>query len=212
MLQQYLAELKKMELLSREEERRLWEEEAAGSETAHQKLMAAYQPLVFKTAMAFRLPEDITMELIQEGMVGLLEAAERYDYRKGVAFSLFAVHRIRGSMCDFLSRQSRNDTLSLDWMPEGGCSLAEFLPDEDNPRPEEIAERNMVSEKVTGAMDRLPAREKQVVEGIFLRNRTVAEMAGDINVTTNHVYRLEKQGVRRIRGMLSRFISEFRKG
>ena len=114
MLQGYLAELKKIKLLSREEEKLLWEKEAAGDETAHQKLISAYQPLVFKIAMGFHMAEEITMELIQEGTVGLLEAAESYDYTKGVAFSLFAMHRIRGSMCDFLAREYAQTAISLD--------------------------------------------------------------------------------------------------
>ena len=45
-----------------------------------------------------KLSEEETMELIQEGMVGLLEAAESYAYERGVAFSLFATYRIKGSM------------------------------------------------------------------------------------------------------------------
>ena len=88
MLRKYLAELNKIEVLSLEEERQLWKQEKEGDEDAHQKLICAYQPLVFKTAMQFHMPEDILMELIQEGTVGLLEASETYDYTKGVAFSL----------------------------------------------------------------------------------------------------------------------------
>ena len=105
MLQGYLEELRKTSLLEPEEELELWRRDAAGDEAAHQRLMTAYQPLVFKIASSFRLPEADTMELIQEGMVGLLEAAESYDYKRQVAFSLFAVHRIRGRMMDFLRRE-----------------------------------------------------------------------------------------------------------
>ena len=53
--------------------------------------------------------------------------------------------------------------------------------------------------------------EKQVLQGIFLENRTPSDLAADIRVTPNYIYRLEKQGVRRIRGMLSRFMSDFKK-
>ena len=141
MLPAYLAELKKIKLLAPEEERALWEAEKAGDGEAHQKLMASYQPLVFKIAVSFRLQEEVTMELIQEGMVGLLEAAESYDHTRGVAFSLFAMHRIRGRMCDFLTREHANEFLSLDWESENGSTLADFLPSQQ-PVPEEIAERH----------------------------------------------------------------------
>ena len=54
------------------------------------------------------------MELVQEGMLGLLEAAERYDYKRGIAFSVFAVHRIRGRMLDFLHVEDGVKSFSLD--------------------------------------------------------------------------------------------------
>ena len=210
MLQKYLEELKKIKLLSPAEEKELWIREAAGSEAAHQKLISSYQPLVFKTAVQFHMPEEITLELIQEGTVGLLEAAESFDHTKGVAFSLYAVHRIRGRMCDFLSREFSREELSLDRKAAEGWCLAELLPGMQL-LPEEVAERRAVSDRICRAMDRLPQKEKQVLQGIFLENKTPSVLAADIRVTPGHIYRLEKQGIRRIRGMLSRFMSDFKK-
>ena len=210
MLQKYLTELKKIKMLSPEEERELWIREEEGDEAAHQKLISSYQPLVFKTAVQFHMPEEITLELIQEGTVGLLEAAESYDYTKGVAFSLYAVHRIRGRMCDFMNREFSRDELSLDRETVEGWSLAEFIPGLQL-LPEEVAERHAVSSRVSQAIERLPQKEKQVLQGIFLENKTPSVLAADIQVTPGHVYRLEKQGVRRIRGMLSRFMRDFKK-
>ena len=210
MLQKYLTELKKIKMLSPEEERELWIREEEGDEEAHQKLISSYQPLVFKTAVQFHMPEEITLELIQEGTVGLLEAAESYDYTKGVAFSLYAVHRIRGRMCDFMNREFSRDELSLDRETEEGWSLAEFITGLQL-LPEEVAERHAVSSRVSQAIERLPQKEKQVLQGIFLENKTPSVLAADIQVTPGHVYRLEKQGVRRIRGMLSRFMRDFKK-
>ena len=210
MLQKYLTELKKIKMLSPEEERELWIREDEGDEAAHQKLTSSYQPLVFKTAVQFHMPEEITLELIQEGMVGLLEAVESYDYTKGVAFSLYAVHRIRGRMCDFMNREFSRDELSLDRETAEGWSLAEFIPGMQL-LPEEVAERHAVSYRVSQAIDRLPQKEKQVLQGIFLENKTPSVLAADIKVTPGHIYRLEKQGVRRIRGMLSRFMRDFKK-
>ena len=210
MLQKYLTELKKIRMLSPEEERELWIREEEGDEAAHQKLTSSYQPLVFKTAVQFHMPEEVTLELIQEGTVGLLEAAESYDYTKGVAFSLYAVHRIRGRMCDFMNREFSRDELSLDRETAEGWSLAEFIPGLQL-LPEEVAERHAVSSRVSQAIERLPQKEKQVLQGIFLENKTPSVLAADIQVTPGHVYRLEKQGVRRIRGMLSRFMRDFKK-
>lgn len=210
MLQSYLEELRKTPLLEQQEERALWERSAAGDLTAHQRLMTAYQPLVFKLAVSFKLPETETLELIQEGMVGLLEAAENYDYKRQVAFSLFATYRIKGSMVDYLRRSSGRGMLYLDSDIGQGFTLSDALPSA-LASPTELAEQKLLQEKVAQAMDRLPAKEQQVLQGMYLEDRPAQAVAEAIDVSLGHVYRLQKQGVRRIRGMLSRFMHDFNK-
>jgi RNA polymerase sigma factor for flagellar operon FliA len=60
--------------------------------------------------LASRLPECVQIEdLLQAGMVGLLDAARRYDASHGAAFSTYAEVRVRGAMLDELRRG--------DWVP-----------------------------------------------------------------------------------------------
>ena len=210
MLQSYLEELRKTPLLEPAEERRLWEQSAQGALAAHQRLMTSYQPLVLKIAVSFKLGEAETMELIQEGMVGLLEAAESYDYKRQVAFSLFASFRIKGSMVDYLRRADRKGLVYLDSEISQGFTLSDALPSE-LATPTELTEQKLLAEKVSQAMDRLPVKEQQVLQGMFLEERTAQAVADAIDVSLGHVYRLQKQGVRRIRGMLSRFMHDFNK-
>ena len=150
------------------------------------------------------------MELIQEGMVGLLEAAESYDYKRQVAFSLFASYRIRGSMVDYLRHSTDKGMLYLDSELSKGFTLNDALPSE-LASPSEVTEQHLLCEKVAQAMDRLPLKEQQVLQGMYLEDRPAQAVADAIDVSLGHVYRLQKQGVRRIRGMLSRFIHEFNK-
>jgi RNA polymerase sporulation-specific sigma factor len=209
MLQGYLEELRKTKLLEPTEERALWERVAQGDLQAHKKLMTAYQPLVFKIAISFQLPEGDTMELIQEGMVGLLEAAENYDYTRGVAFSVFASFRIKGSMVDYL-KKSNSGALYLEGDLGSGLTLGETLTSAQA-SPTELAERQLLHEKVTQALGRLPEKEQQVITGMYLEDKTAQSVADAIDISLGHVYRLQKKGVRRIRGMLSRFIHDFNK-
>ena len=209
MLQGYLEELRKTKLLEPVEERALWERVAQGDLQAHKKLMTAYQPLVFKMAISFQLPEADTMELIQEGMVGLLEAAENYDYTRGVAFSVFASFRIKGSMVDYL-KKSNSGALYLEGDLGSGLTLGETLTSAQA-SPTELAERQLLHEKVTQALGRLPEKEQQVITGMYLEDKTAQSVADAIDISLGHVYRLQKKGVRRIRGMLSRFIHDFNK-
>ncbi|MBQ7317979.1 MAG: sigma-70 family RNA polymerase sigma factor [Phascolarctobacterium sp.] len=157
MLQGYLEELRKTKLLEPAEELALWERVAQGDLQAHKQLMTAYQPLVFKLAISFQLPEADTMEIIQEGMVGLLEAAENYDYTRGVAFSVFASFRIKGSMVDYL-KKSNSSTLYLEGDLGSGLTLGETLASVQA-SPTELAERQLLQEKVTQALGRLPEKE-----------------------------------------------------
>ena len=210
MLQSYLNEIKKTPLLEQQEEYALWERAAAGDMEAHQRLMTAYQPLVFKIATSFKLGEAETLELIQEGMVGLLEAAENYDYKRKVAFSLFASHRIRGSMIDFLRQSSAKGLLYLDSELVQGYTLSDALPSAAA-SPTELAEQKLLCEKVEQAMQRLPEKEQQVLQEMYFEDRPAQAVAEAIDVSLGHVYRLQKQGVRRIRGMLSRFMHDFNK-
>lgn len=210
MLQSYLEELRKTSLLKPEEEYALWEQAAAGDMAAHQRLMTSYQPLVFKIASSFKLPEAETMELIQEGMVGLLEAAESYEYTRRVAFSLFASYRIKGSMVDYLRQSNHKGVLYLDSEVSKGFTLSDALPSE-LATPTELTEQKLLQERVAQAMERLPLKEQQVLQGMYLDDRPAQAVADAIDVSLGHVYRLQKQGVRRIRGMLSRFIHDFNK-
>lgn len=210
MLQSYLEELRKTPLLKQEEEYALWERAAQGDLEAHTKLMTAYQPLVFKIAASFKLGEAETMELLQEGMVGLLEAAENYDYTRQVAFSLFASYRIRGSMVDFLRKSSKSGLLYLDSEIAQGFTLSDALPSAAL-SPTEVTEQNLLREKVEQALHRLPQKEQQVLQEMYIEDRPAQAVAAAIDVSLGHVYRLQKQGVRRIRGMLSRFMHDFNK-
>ena len=71
-----------------------------------------YAPLVKRIAhhMMMRMPASVQVEdLIQAGMVGLLEAAQKYDMSQGASFETYAGIRIRGAIIDEMRRG--------DWVP-----------------------------------------------------------------------------------------------
>ena len=77
-----------------------------------EQCLKEYAPLVKRIAhhLMARLPSSVSVDdIIQVGMIGLLEAAGRYDELRGAQFETFAAQRIRGAMLDEL-RQA-------DWMP-----------------------------------------------------------------------------------------------
>lgn len=77
-----------------------------------EQCLKEYAPLVKRIAhhLMLRLPSSVEVDdIIQAGMMGLLDAAGRYDELRGAQFETFAAQRIRGAMLDEL-RQA-------DWMP-----------------------------------------------------------------------------------------------
>ena len=204
-LEEYLRELEKVELLAPEEEKSLWQAfKECGDRAARRRLIESYQPLVFKTALPWRTSESI-MDVIQEGTVGLIEATESFDWKRGVAFSLFAVHRIRGRMLNFLQKEGSRDVTCMDAPRTDGKAPWELLPDTALSVAEQ-AELGLMTRELHRALARLPQKERLVLESIYLKSEAVAKIADVLDVSASHIYRLQKSGIRRVRGMLSRLM------
>ncbi|MBI5918118.1 MAG: RNA polymerase sigma factor FliA [Nitrosomonadales bacterium] len=80
--------------------------------TDKEQCLKEYAPLVKRIAhhMMAKLPSSVEVnDIIQAGMMGLLEAAGRYDELRGAQFETYAAQRIRGSMLDELR--------AADWLP-----------------------------------------------------------------------------------------------
>lgn len=210
MLEDYLQELQKITLLQPDEEAALWQAYKEGGDAgARSRLIEQYQPLVFKEAMRWNIHTDLLLDALQEGTLGLIEAVERYDHSRGVAFPLFAVHRIRGAILDYLKREGAVSAMSLDAPDEQGLTLQDTLCD-DSQDPAEAASRQFLLEKVSGVLQRLPEKEQAVVEGVYLKDVEQKHLAKALDISLPYVYRLQKRGIRRVRGMLSRFIHDSR--
>jgi RNA polymerase sigma factor for flagellar operon FliA len=83
-----------------------------GGQEPESQLITAHAKLVKRIAqhLMTRLPPSVqTEDLIQAGMLGLLEAAKHYDSSKGASFETYASIRIRGSMLDEIRKN--------DWVP-----------------------------------------------------------------------------------------------
>src|SRR5271156_1871644 len=92
-------------LLSREHEfelARRWR--AAADERALHELVAAYARLVIAQATRFRIYGLSLGDLIQEGHVGLLQAAARFEPQRDIRFSTYATWWVRAALQDFVLR------------------------------------------------------------------------------------------------------------
>ncbi len=106
-LQLYLNEIGQIPLLSEEEEKELGKRSAEGDEAARKRLSESNLRLVVSLAKHYTGRGVPLMDLIQEGNMGLMRAAEKYDHTKENRFSTYAAWWIREAMQRAIDQQSR---------------------------------------------------------------------------------------------------------
>ena len=199
MLKEYLRDLHTVEILRPAEETRLWRAyKRRGDRRSRARLIEAYQPLVFKTAMALRLREAVVMDMIQEGTVGLIQAVERFEPERGVRFSTFATYRVRGRILNALRRERGRPHADGDDAAE---SLAQ-VPDPAAAGALASVENAVLIGQIVSAIDGLPARERRILRGAFLAAEEPRRIADELKISLSHFYRLQQQALRRIREIM----------
>jgi RNA polymerase sigma-32 factor len=105
----YMSELRHHAPISREEEHELavrWKEE--GDSDAAKRLVLANLRLVVKIAMEYRRAWTNTLDLIQEGNMGLVEAVQRFDPYRNVKLSSYAVYWVRAYLLKYILDNMRS--------------------------------------------------------------------------------------------------------
>jgi RNA polymerase primary sigma factor len=110
---QYLDEIGKTPLLTREEEVELSRLAQAGDEAARQRMICANLKLVVTIAKGYTGHGFDLEDLVAEGNRGLMKAVERFDPERGAKFSVYSSYWIKQSMRRALSNQSRTVRLPV---------------------------------------------------------------------------------------------------
>lgn len=126
-------------------------------------------------------------DVIGAGTVGLVQAAARYDEGAGVTFPTFAAPRIRGAMRDYLR---------LRWGRKGRKRREEVSLADKRVRAhlyQESGEEGALARVDAARMlARLEGRERAVVEGYFVRDRPLGDVARDIGVTISRASQIKR--------------------
>jgi RNA polymerase primary sigma factor len=156
-LDKYLQEIGREELITAEEEVQLAQRIKQGDQTALEKLTKANLRFVVSVAKQYQNQGLSLPDLINEGNLGLIKAAKRFDETRGFKFISYAVWWIRQSILQALAEQSRIVRLPLNQVGSLNRISKEFSRLEQKyerpPLPDELAESlDIPQEKINAVM------------------------------------------------------------
>lgn len=148
-----------------------------------------------------------TDDLISEGSIGLIKAAEKYDPSRGKPFVTFSAPYIRHSIEDAIRRAAgETPVLSTDEsLPVGSnnnYTLLNVLEDKDAPKADLVLEQASLSDDLIRSIDVLNEREQAVIKeffGIDSEKKTMAEIGIELGLKRERVRQIRDKAMRKLR-------------
>ena len=176
--------------LDSEHEHELWQRCSQGDIDAREELIIAYRPLVFWIAGKIHVSDsELKQDIIQEGMLALIRAVDKFEPEREYRFSTYAYHKIHGQIINMLERSERRAPLPVpdEWLQ---------VDSDDTERGDD----DWLD--ASQAVSRLQGREAEVVSALFFEGKNPKDIAAEKNLDVSHVYRLRRSAIARIRGWL----------
>ena len=155
-LQSYINRLTRCNLLTADEEVRLARRIAAGDLQAKARIVESNMRLVVSIAKAYRSSGIPFEDLIQEGAIGLMTAAERFDPSRGYRFSTYATQWIRQAIGRAVDNKAKSIRLpahvseSLRKLDKAKAEMRRELG--EDPTPEQLSNRTGISQRKVASL------------------------------------------------------------
>ena len=180
-LDKYLQEIGRVELISPEDEVVLARKIKAGDNEALKKLVKANLRFVVSVAKQYQNQGITLPDLINEGNLGLMKAAQRFDETRGFKFISYAVWWIRQAILQALAEQSRIVRLPVNKIGSINRINRAFA------RLEQTYEREPSSQEIADMLEMIP---EDVKEALKTNGRTVSMDAPISSEEDNNMYDL----------------------
>ena len=183
---------------------------AAAQYRAHQhgsahEIVERHSELVRRIAhhLAARLPASVEIDdLIQAGMLGLIDAARNFQADQGAAFETYASIRIRGAMIDEIRRG--------DWVPRSVhrryrdlvAATRDIEQRTGKATPARAFESDAFRQALGGAIEQLPEREQLVLSLYYEQELNLREIGAVLSVSESRVCQIHGQAMVRLRARL----------
>lgn len=194
--------------LTREEETEVMDNIRNNVPNAREPLITHNLRLVVYIAKKFESPGAGVEDLISIGTIGLIKAVNTFRLERNIKLATYASRCIENEILMFLRKSTQlkneisiDDPLNVDW--DGNELLLSDLlgsePDAVNRDIEMESEKHMLLR----AVDRLPPREKQIMQLRFglhaQKEHTQKEVADELGISQSYISRLEKRIIGRLK-------------
>src|SRR5580704_2593270 len=151
-----------------------------------------------------RVPPCVTFDdLVSDGMIGLIQAVDRFDRSRDLKFKTYAQHRIRGAMLDFLRDEDPLSRTERRRVQESAADLSPTTVSLDEiqlhrlaaPAPPAFTTRI----DVRGARRNLSPRENRVIALLYDFDWQSREVAAELRVNESRVSQIKQRAIAKLR-------------
>lgn len=218
-LDRYMEEIGGETLLTHDEEKELSERIRRGDSKAIEKLITANLRFVVSVANQYKNKGLDVQDLVSEGNIGLIRAAERFDAERGTRFVSYAVPFVRKCMEQAIEEQvglyrvpkgektkadvKRSKGISAD-APLGGrdnVNLLSLIENTDVPEADVLADEYVIMKEIERLFGVLDERECEIVKlffGIGGEKLTFAEIGAKLGLKRERVRQVRDKAMRKI--------------
>ena len=162
----------------------------------------------YVVTLARQYKSDIltTDDLVSEGVIGMMKAAEKYDASRGKPFVTFAAPYIREAIEKAINKLDtevnvRSTDESLPRGSRNNYTLLNVLEDKDSPRADAAIEQTLSDDMLKG-ISQLDERQQAVVKryfGIGQERQTMAEIGMEMGLKRERVRQIRNQALRKLK-------------